>query len=270
MLSCSTHLVLFQLTIIWRWDRTQGPTAAISAGAAAISRVYAAFFNSTKVSAEWPQTRKKQINIFANLFEHFPMKNGYVYWLGSQLPKFPKRGTKPYDDLLKKTYIAYHKKIQVTSGHRTPSFVEAVDDPEQTIDQVFGAAVNIGEGTDSGKYNKTVPDCQERCQFALDHSYESAYLGAIMEGQKHLVLTLIGGGAFNNNRELIYNTIIEMHLKYTQHSKCTLEKVSIVVFRSDEVTENFLHNLMDHKIPFIYEWYKGDGTAEIKQKFVGS
>jgi len=219
--------------------------------------------------AEWSQTRKKQINIFANLADHFPMKNGYIFWQGSQLPIFPKRGTKPYDALLKKAYIGYHKNIQVTSGHRTPSFVEAVCDPDQVIDQVFGAAVNIGEGTDSGKYNKTVADCHERCQFALDHSYESAYAGAILEGREHLILTLIGGGAFNNNRDIIYSTILETHLKYTQHAKCTLQKVSIVIFRSDEVSEPFLQNLRVNKIPFIYEWYKSDGTAEVKTKFLG-
>jgi len=250
----------------YRWDRTQGPTAAISAAPAAIVRVYSAFYDPNTDSSQWPQTRKKQVNILATVADHFPMKNGYVFWQGAQLPKFPKRGTKPYNDLLKKTYIGYHKNIQVTTGHRTPSYVEAVTSPEQIIDQVFGAAVNLGEGTDSGKYNRTVVDCSERCQFALDQSYESAYAGAIAEGRQHLILTLIGGGAFNNDREMIYNTILETHLKWTQNHKCTLEKVSILVFRSDEVSENFLKSLVENKIPFVYEWYKGDGSAEVKKR----
>jgi len=250
----------------YRWDRTQGPTAAISAAPAAIVRVYGAFYDPNTPSPSWPQTKKKQVNILAPVSEHFPMKNGYVYWLGAQLPKFPKPGTKPYRDLLKKTYIGYHKNIQVTTGHRTPSYVEGVNSPEQFIDQVFGAAVNLGEGTDSGKFNKTVPDCLDRCKFALEQSYECAYAGSITEGRQHLVLTLIGGGAFNNDREQIYETILETHLKWTQNQKCTLEKVTILVFRSDEVSENFLNLLTNHQIPFIYEWYKADGTAEVKKR----
>jgi len=248
--------------LLWRWGRTQGLTSAISAGTAAIVRVYAAFYNPNNSSETWSQTRRKQINIFANLVDHFPMKNGYVYWKGSQLPIFPKKGTKPYRDLLKKTFIGYHKDIQVTYGHRTPSDVEVVSSPHQLIDQVFGAAVSIGDGTDSGKYNKTVPDSEDRCQFALDQCYESAYVGALSEARQHLVLTLVGVGAFANKTEMIYSSILESHLRWTQNQKCTLEKVTIVVFRSGEVSDSFIKKLDENKVPFVSQWYKGDGTAE--------
>jgi len=232
-------------------------------------RVYAAFYDPNEDVSTWSQTRKKQINLLANLSEHYPMRNGYVCWQGAQLPKFPKRGTKAYDDMLKKTYIGYHKDIQVTTGHRTPSYIEVVNSNDQFIDQVLCAAVNLGEGTDSGKYNRSLPDCQERCRFVLDHSYESAYAGAIAQGRKHLVLTLIGGGAFGNDREMIYSALLDAHLNWTQHSKCTLEKVSIVLFRADELVDKFLNSLVEHKVPYLYEWYKGDGSVEIKSKYVG-
>jgi hypothetical protein len=42
-------------------DRTQGPAASISAGAGAITRVHAAFFNEKKNPDEWGQTKDDQV-----------------------------------------------------------------------------------------------------------------------------------------------------------------------------------------------------------------
>jgi hypothetical protein len=67
-----------------------------------------------------------------------------------------------------------------------------VDDPKQVVDQVFCAALNIGQGM-SGMTNKRVSHSQEKCQFILDSDYEATYLSAIKHKRKHLVLTLIGG-----------------------------------------------------------------------------
>jgi len=227
--------------------------------------VHAAFYNPQTDQETWPQTKKIQINLLEGLEEHFPLKNGYVVFKDVEYPKFPKRGTKQYNVLLNKAHVGYHKDIQVTSGHRTPSFVEVVPH-EQTIDQVFGAAVNIGQG-DSGKENIKVVDVMERCRFALDVSYEGAYLTAITNNRTHLVLTLIGGGAFSNERDDIYNALLDAHLKYTAHPKCKLEKVSLVVFRSEEVSDEFIEKLQQNCIPYIYEWYKADGNVEIRSKF---
>ncbi len=80
---------------------------------------------------------------------------------------------------------------QVTTGHRHRGF-DVVDDPKQVVDQVFCAALNIGQGM-SGMANKRVSQSQEKCQFILDSDYEATYLSAIKHKRKHLVLTLIGG-----------------------------------------------------------------------------
>jgi hypothetical protein len=79
----------------------------------------------------------------------------------------------------------------VTTGHRHRGF-DVVDDPKQVVDQVFCAALNIGQGM-SGMANKRVSQSQEKCQFILDSDYEATYLSAIKHKRKHLVLTLIGG-----------------------------------------------------------------------------
>jgi hypothetical protein len=80
----------------------------------------------------------------------------------------------------------------VTTGHRDRGGFDVVDDPKQVVDQVFCAAMNIGQGM-SGMANKRAPFSQEKCQFILDCDYEATYLAAIKHKRKHLVLTLIGG-----------------------------------------------------------------------------
>jgi len=42
-------------------DRTQGPAASISAGAAAITRIYAPFYDPDAPQATWTQTASRQV-----------------------------------------------------------------------------------------------------------------------------------------------------------------------------------------------------------------
>lgn len=49
----------------------------------------------------------------------------------------------------------------------------------------------------------------------LQVAYDSVYLAAIVNKNSRIVLTLIGGGVFNNMKSLIYNAIITAHMKYS-------------------------------------------------------
>lgn len=53
-------------------DRTQGPAASISAGAGAITRVHAAFFNEKKPPKEWGQTKDTQVSANHVQYERQP------------------------------------------------------------------------------------------------------------------------------------------------------------------------------------------------------
>lgn len=84
------------------WDRTQGcfwktpfffndflgPAASVSAGAAAIARVHAAFFKEGVPPQQWAQNDANQVNFLGQVSEHFPMKNGYVC-LSESDPQWP-------------------------------------------------------------------------------------------------------------------------------------------------------------------------------------
>jgi len=143
--------------------------------------------------------------------------------------------------------VCYHENVQVTSGHRTPQSIELIMPPKY-IDQVFCAAINIHQG-ESGRFNKTIPKIEKSCDFILNCAYKSTYLSAIARKKKHLFLTLIGGGAFGNNRKQIYNALLNAHLKYAQNTENTLEKVTLLLFRITELENGFLDDLEKHQVP---------------------
>jgi len=155
---------------------------------------------------------------------------------------------------LKRVKIGHHKDVQVTTGHRSLGF-ERVIDPEQIIDQVFCAAVNIAQGA-SGRKNIKHPYCKEKCQFILEAAYTGTYLAAIKNERKHIFLTLIGGGAFGNPKSWIYKAILLAHKKWSRDKSSCLEKVTLVLFRASELDDGFLNKLAENSIPYEYWKYK--------------
>jgi len=235
------------------YDRTQGPIASISAGGAAIARVHAAFYEDSQSSDKWCQTSDHQINILKDLSEHFPTQNGYVILSGKE-PPLPKTQEGQHE-LFNKIHVCYHENIQVTTGHHTPQALELVNISKPIIDQVFCAAINIHQGQ-SGKFNKAVPDVEERCKFILNSIYASTYISAIAHNRTHLFLTLIGGGAFGNQRKWIYSSILESHLKYANDANSSLAKVTLILFRVGELEPGFLEELEKNNVPYELTVYK--------------
>jgi len=156
--------------------------------------------------------------------------------------------------LLKRVKIGYHRDVQVTTGHRSLGF-ERVIDPEQIIDQVFSAAVNIAQGA-SGRKNTKHPNYKEKCQFILEAAYTGTYLAAIKNKRKCIFLTLIGGGAFGNTKSWIFKAILLAHKKWSRDKSSCLEKVTLVLFRASELDEGFLNKLSQNSIPYEYWKYK--------------
>eukprot|EP01130_Rhizamoeba_saxonica_P013822 TRINITY_DN593_c0_g1_i2.p1 TRINITY_DN593_c0_g1~~TRINITY_DN593_c0_g1_i2.p1 ORF type:complete len:342 (-),score=59.73 TRINITY_DN593_c0_g1_i2:32-1057(-) len=227
-------------------DRTQGPAASISAGASAIARVLAAFYNPQTHKSEWSQTAQRQVEFLENI-KHFPTVNGYVT-LGKCDPNldFP---TDPaeLDDILQNIKVGCVKNAQVTSGHRRGSTLDRVCDPNQVVDQVFCAALNIGQGY-SGSVNSRSPSCEEKCKLILDAAYEGTYLTAIKNQRESIYLTLIGGGVFGNSLDWISETILKTHLKYGKQNT-TLKNVTLVCFDSSQVDEWLLQSARKQGIP---------------------
>lgn len=91
------------------------------------------------------------------------------------------------------------------------------------ITQVFGAAVNMHQGT-AGKANaKVCSKYPELASMPLECAYETAYLVTILENKETLQLCLLGGGVFNNSITDIYTAILKIHEKYQHYGNFTVE-----------------------------------------------
>eukprot|EP01105_Mastigella_eilhardi_P018695 TRINITY_DN4347_c0_g1_i1.p1 TRINITY_DN4347_c0_g1~~TRINITY_DN4347_c0_g1_i1.p1 ORF type:complete len:360 (-),score=83.39 TRINITY_DN4347_c0_g1_i1:36-1115(-) len=211
-------------------DHTQGPSASVSAAAAAITRVHAAFYDPQEKPESWQQTKEKQIKLLGDLQtgerHYFAVRNGYVV-LDEALSPLPK-DVKEYEELLGRAKIALHKDCQVVFGSAEGSRFPLVD-PEQYVDQVFCAALNRGQGM-SGFNNERLDTDGSKTRFCLDVAYQGTYLAALYRSTRTLHLTLIGGGVFGNSFSEIYNAIITAHERYANHPKGNLERVVLTLF----------------------------------------
>lgn len=232
-------------------DRTQGPAASISAGAAAIIRVHAPFYDSKLNPEVWDQTRRQQLNFLSKLSSHFPQQNGYIAFTGDE-PKFPKPYSKEYYKMLLDVFMCYHQECQVITGHKdNGGKLYKVHNPDQKVDQVFSAAVNICQGK-LAKTNANAPNSETKCRFVLESAYNGAYLEAISNKRSKLFLTLIGGGSFGNRKEWILDAILSAHKKWAVKNLTTLEKVVLVAFKNSDIPTEFLDKLIYENIPHAY------------------
>ena len=213
------------------YDRTQGPSASVSAGGAAITRCVAAFYSEENAGRpeEWDQNAGRQVEMLgdAEIRRYFSVRNGYVVNTGAE-EVIPAKSTPNYRAALNKVRVVAHLDAQVTSGGRACCGAQAVDVPRK-VSQVFCAAMNIGQG-DTGAFNKTLPGWEEKAEFLLRAAYEGTYLAAICNGCKQLYLTLIGGGVFGNPQETIHEIIAETHELMTSNYNLSLEKVYLSYF----------------------------------------
>ena len=223
------------------YDRTQGPAASVSAGAAAISHVLLAFYDEGKPCEEWQQTQQRQVEMLKDVKEYYSVVNGYVVQQGSECV--------PEDDqaVVKCVRVGVQVGAQVTFSS-TGSFndtLEVVPMPKtpadaQCVSQVFCAAMNLLQGT-SGCTNATCPSSPCLAAILLEAAYRGTYLAAIRHGCPKLFLTLIGGGAFGNSVDTILEIIGRVHLEIAcTEGNATLNEVYLVLFKEPSGMIEFL------------------------------
>lgn len=227
------------------YDRTQGPAASVSAPAAAISRVHAAFFDPDKPPSEWNQTATRQAQMLGDLATHFTVENGYVVNQKGKEQPLPDDPAER-DKLLAKVKVGVHLDVLAEFGDRTADGM-AVNAHPHRINQVFCAAMNIQQGV-TGSRNAALKDGREKAKFLLRAAYHGTYLAAIANGCKKLYLTMIGGGAFGNWFEDIFEAILDAHTKLTPGS--CLEQVYLVLFAMPPGLDEFVAELNKHKVPY--------------------
>lgn len=188
-------------------DTTQGPFASISAAPGLICRMYCMFYDRTKPKAvqDWRQTEHHQVNLLKDA--SIPTKNGYIIFNDHYLQN------NNIEENYKNIEVGYHKNIQVTFGAVDKNMHAVVNDPKQIIHQVFTAAVDFGSTNrhyNDPKKNLFYKQAQQVAQKILDAAYEGTLRVAVADAKKKVVLTLIGGGVFENSLASIVKAITRM------------------------------------------------------------
>jgi len=239
--------------------KNQGAIASISCGGAAISRYYNAMGGRDATPSECIQTKEKQICLFENIKDSFPIVNGFV-WLNNNEPPFKKKEWKKY---LSKISVAYQTGCEVTSGY---AFSEVDKNEKIYVDQNFVSAMNLHPDTPSGIQNKAAADHEVKAQFALDAAYLSTYLVAVNQQYSQLFLTLVGLDQ-NNQKANIYDSIFLAHQKWARHEHGKLKSVKLIVPEFKDLSRTFFKNLRANNIPYRLIVYS-NGVQKVVERFL--
>lgn len=186
---------------IYEHDRTQGPVCAIAAGAGTIYRNYFA-----PVNGEIGQRAGNQIDCLANLGQAlgntnaqlWQMRNGYalateqgLLSIGEMLEGCLPRERDRFKKMLR---IGLQSNTQVTIG-----------DADHTVTQAYCSALPVA-------YSRLPSVLWAKfATLVLEAAYEATLLAGLrnydMTGNNRVFLTLLGGGAFGNDRVWILDAI---------------------------------------------------------------
>ena len=187
----------------YQHDPTQGPACARAAGAGTIYRNYFA-----PVGEHIGQNQQHQIDTLSGLRSALPggeriaMRNGYAILDKATLQtiKAALDSASPaeLDDLRSRLRIGLHWNVEVTAAG-APS--------GQCVSQAYCSALPVSYNRDSdpGLW-------QPFARLVLEAAYEATLLAGVINaarpgGSKSVYLTLLGGGAFGNQREWILDAI---------------------------------------------------------------
>lgn len=181
-------------------DPTQGPACAIAAGAATIFRNY-----FVPVNGELGQTRERQVDALADLGQAlagrigttcdrlFRMKNGYA------LPSL--EGLQAIDALLASSTAdeidALRARLRI-GLHREVEVTDAAGPVRPIVSQAFCSALPVS-------YNRLGHDAPwpRFGRLVLEAAYEATLLAGVLNarrtGNRIVLLTRLGGGAFGND-----------------------------------------------------------------------
>ena len=188
-------------------DPTQGPACAIAAGAATIYRNYFA-----PVDGQSGQRSDRQLDGLADVGQALSdglgvpvrslwrMRNGYALCTQEGLERINEylssRTPDQLDALRSKLRIGLHWDVEVTDGEAETS---------QVVSQAFCSALPVAYS------HLRLANWQPFASLILEATYEATLLGAVLNarrGASHAVLlTLVGGGAFGNERDWILRAI---------------------------------------------------------------
>ena len=219
---------------IYDYDATQGPACAIACGAGTIYRNY--FVNIDKQTG---QTSTKQIDCLNEIgielkndkYNHWEMKNGYALATREGLininEKIKKKSTDEYEYLKGKLRIGVQWNSEVT-----------ISENKNFVTQVYCSALPVS-------YSNIEKELWEDfAKLILEATYEATFYVALKnyekKGNNKVFLTLIGGGAFGNKYDWIFNAIEKSIKKF---SKTPLDIKIVSYGSSNPYIKNFIDSI---------------------------
>ncbi len=197
---------------IYESDQTQGPACAIACGAGTIYRNY--FID---LDGQLGQVAERQVDCLADVGEAlgnaqgqlWEMRNGYALPSKSGLSTVDQQlkamSEDELDELRAKLKIGVQWDTQVT-----------LKGCAHLVTQAYCSALPVA-------YSSLAPSLWQRfARLVLDAAYEAtlaaAVLNAAKTGNKNVYLTMLGGGAFGNDRDWIRDAIRRACLLFKDHA----------------------------------------------------
>lgn len=178
-------------------DLTQGPRASISAYPATLLRhYYAPSDDGTRFEQ---QTNGRQIDLLKDVCPGM-VRNGYFTGKGIADPEPAVSALESKFDCIR---VGLHDNVEVVLGYNWNGSV--LNAKNKRITQVFTSTV-AGGGYD-GRINLGEHAFTRASRQLLRAAYLGTILSAVVTGRKRVLLTLIGGGVFQNPVSLILEAI---------------------------------------------------------------
>ena len=202
----------------YQWDNTQGPACSIACAAATVYRNYLTPIIDKYYKITYGQTIDKQINNLENVLkllksDYITVINGYTFSSEEKLKLLNNKLKNDFnlrDNIIKNVKIGVHYNIGVTFDKldrnlypQNAFFIE--HKRGQLISQAFCSAISVA-------YSNLSIDLWEPFSILiLQASYEATLWSAIINsrsgGSNKVFLTMVGGGAYGNNRTWILDAI---------------------------------------------------------------
>jgi hypothetical protein len=260
----------------------QGECAALGAMAAAIYRTYYTIHSDNKIVDNEPDQVKKAIknpSVFSKIKQLFFNKKFFIGQQESQLNLLDRcclslhRGylsKESYEKILKTNWnskpnfykqilVGIHSNIQptfkniipISSGKMDAQIINEEKRSKSRIYQLLTATINKrkiidyamseegGRTKGKGYWEENLAYFTKGC---LQAAYEGTFLAAIAHNKKTVILTLIGGGVFENNREWILEAIKNCLEKYKSYKL----SVTLILYQESSYYSEALLGLVQH------------------------
>lgn len=176
-------------------DPTQGPRASVSAFPGTFLRHYAA---PSADGGRFVQTDEAQLNLLEGAFDASLGRVRGGYLMTQDIPDLG-RLRAALEEHFFALRVGVHAGVEVAFGYNWGGPVEGC----REIAQVFTSTLALGGYSERGG-----GEALALCRLLLRAAYLGTLLAALSLDQRHVVLTLIGGGVFGNPLPLIWESLL--------------------------------------------------------------